>query len=43
MAYVKSSIPRPGDGAGCAAARKSQVFLVDVEDVASELTIEVGH
>lgn len=43
MAYVKSSIPRPGDGAGCAATRKSQIILVDVEDVASEPTREVGN
>lgn len=42
MAYVKLSIPRPGDGAGCAAARKSQIILVDVEDVASEPSREVG-
>ena len=43
MAYVKSSIPRPGDGAGCAATRKSQIILVDVEDVASEPAREVGN
>lgn len=43
MSYVKSSIPRPGDGAGCAATRKSQIILVDVGDVASEPTREVGN
>ena len=43
MAYVKSSIPRPGDGAGCAATRKSQIILIDVEDVDSEPTREVGN
>lgn len=43
MAYVKASIPRPGDGAGCAATRKSQIILVDVEDVASEPSREVGN
>lgn len=43
MAYVKSSIPRPGDGAGCAATRKSQIILIDVEDVESEPTREVGN
>lgn len=43
MAYVKSSIPRPGDGAGCAATRKSQIILVDVEDVETEPTREVGN
>lgn len=42
MAYVKLSIPRPGDGAGCAATRKSQIVLIDAEDVASEPSREVG-
>lgn len=43
MAYVKSSIPRPGDGAGCAATRKSQIIVIDAEDVASEPSREVGN
>lgn len=43
MAYVKLSIPRPGDGAGCAATRKSLIIIIDVEDVASEPTREVGN
>lgn len=43
MAYVKSSIPRPGDGAGAPSARKSAIILVDVEDVASEPSREVGN
>lgn len=42
MVYVKSSIPRPGDGAGCAATRKSQIIVIDAEDVASEPSREVG-
>lgn len=40
--YTKVSIPKSGDGAGCPVPRKSQVILVDVEDVASEPTREVG-
>ncbi len=42
MAYVKSSIPRPDDGAGCAVARKSQIIVIDAEDVASEPARTVG-
>ncbi len=40
--YTKVSIPKPGDGAGCPTPRKSQIIIVDVEDVASEPTREVG-
>lgn len=40
--YTKVSIPKNGDGAGCPTPRKSQIVLVDVEDVASEPTREVG-
>lgn len=42
MSYTKVSIPKNGDGAGCPTPRKSQIILVDVEDVASEPTREVG-
>lgn len=41
--YTKVSIPKSGDGAGCPTPRKSQIILVDVEDVASEPTREVGN
>lgn len=40
--YTKVSIPKNGDGAGCPTPRKSKIILVDVEDVASEPTREVG-
>ncbi len=41
--YTKVSIPKSGDGAGCPTPRKSQIILVDVDDVASEPTREVGN
>ena len=41
--YTKVSIPKNGDGAGCPTPRKSQIILVDVEDVVSEPTREVGN
>lgn len=43
MTYVKVSIPKDGDGAGCAVPRKSRIILVDVDDVASEPTRSVGN
>lgn len=41
--YTKVSIPKNGDGAGCPTPRKSRIILVDVDDVASEPTREVGN
>lgn len=43
MAYTKVSIPKAGDGAGCATPRKSQIILIDIEDIVSEPTREVGN
>ncbi len=40
---VKVSIPKNGDGAGCAIPKDPTIILVDVEDVASEPTRTVGN
>ncbi len=43
MSYTKVSIPKNGDGAGCPAPKSSDVYLIDVDDIASEPTREVGN
>lgn len=42
MAYIKASVQKNGDGAGCATAKSSQIILVDVEDISAEPTRTVG-
>ncbi len=42
MTYVKVSIPKASDGAGAAAIKKPTVILIDVDDVATEPSREVG-
>lgn len=42
MAYTKVSIPKNGDGAGCATAKSSEVIVIDVEDIETEPTRSVG-
>lgn len=43
MGYIKSSIPKSGDGAGCAIPKDPTIILVDVEDVTAEPTRTVGN
>lgn len=43
MSYTKVSIPKNGDGAGCPTPKSSGVYLIDVDDIASEPTREVGN
>lgn len=43
MAYTKVSIPKNGDGAGCATAKSSEVIVIDVEDIETEPTRSVGN
>lgn len=43
MSYVKVSIPKNGDGAGCPSPKSSDVILIDVEDIETEPTREVGN
>lgn len=43
MSYTKVSIKKNGDGAGCATAKSSEIILIDVEDIATEPTREVGN
>ena len=33
MAYQKVSIPKNGDGAGCATAKASEIIIIDVDDI----------
>ena len=41
--YTKVSIPKNGDGAGCPAAKSSEIIIIDVDDVKTEPTREVGN
>ncbi|WP_418671877.1 hypothetical protein [Alistipes putredinis] len=43
MAYQKVSVPKNGDGAGCAAAKSSEIIIIDAEDIVSEPTRTVGN
>lgn len=43
MAYTKVSIPKNGDGAGCATAKSSEIIVIDVEDIETEPTRSVGN
>lgn len=43
MTYQKVSIPKNGDGAGCAVAKSSEIIIIDVEDIETEPTREVGN
>ena len=43
MPYVKVSIPKNGDGAGCADPKSSEIIVIDVEDIVTEPTREVGN
>lgn len=40
MPYVKVSIPKNGDGAGCADPKSSEIIVIDVEDIVTEPTRE---
>lgn len=42
MAYVKVSIPKDSDGAGVPVAKSSDIYIIDVDDIASEPTRELG-
>lgn len=41
--YTKVSIPKNGDGAGCAIPKDPTIILVDVEDIEKEPTRSVGN
>lgn len=41
--YNKVSIPKNGDGAGCAIPKDPNIILVDVEDITAEPTRTVGN
>lgn len=41
--YKKVSIPKNGDGAGCAIPKDPNIILVDVEDIQTEPTRKVGN
>lgn len=41
--YTKVSIPKVGDGAGCPVAKSSEIIIIDVDDVKTEPTREVGN
>lgn len=43
MAYIKVSVKKNGDGAGCATAKSSEIIIIDAEDIKSEPTREVGN
>ena len=43
MNYTKVSIPKNGDGAGCATPKSSKIIIIDVEDIKAEPTREVGN
>ena len=40
--YTKVSIPKNGDGAGAATIKSPTVIIMDVEDIATEPSREVG-
>lgn len=40
--YKKISIPKNGDGAGCATAKFSEIIIIDVDDIKTEPTRTVG-
>ena len=42
MAYKKVSVPKNGDGAGCAVAKSSEIIIIDAEDILTEPTRTVG-
>ena len=42
MAYKKVSIPKNGDGAGSPAPKSSDIIIMDVEDIKTEPTRELG-
>lgn len=41
--YTKVSIPKAGDGAGCAVPKNPTIILIDVDDVATEPTRSHGN
>ena len=41
--YTKVSIPKNGDGAGCPVPKSSNIIIIDVEDIKTEPTREVGN
>ena len=41
--YKKVSIPKSGDGAGCPVSRSSEIIVIDVEDIVTEPTRELGN
>lgn len=43
MSYKKVSVPKNGDGAGCAVAKSSEIIIIDVEDIVAEPTRTVGN
>lgn len=43
MAYKKVSVPKNGDGAGCAVAKSSEIIIIDTEDILTEPTRTVGN
>ena len=43
MNYQKVSIPKNGDGAGCATPKSSDIIIMDVDDVKAEPTRVVGN
>lgn len=43
MAYKKVSLPKAGDGAGSPAPKSSDIIIIDVEDIVTEPTRELGN
>lgn len=43
MTYKKVSVPKNGDGAGCAVAKSSDIIIIDAEDIVSEPERSVGN
>ena len=41
--YKEVSIPKNGDGAGCPSPKSSDIILIDVDDIISEPTREIGN
>ena len=41
--YAKVSIPKNGDGAGCAVIKDENIILIDVEDIVAEPTRSIGN
>ena len=41
--YTKVSIPKNGDGAGCPVSKSSNIIIIDVDDIKTEPTREVGN